>query len=132
MTSARLRLATEEHHRAMALADWALSKRATMPTYARSQFWLAMEHERRAAELVGNSEPSRSVLYRSAASLAVDAEQYDEARRLVACGLAGKPPAEIAAELREVLTRCPPPPPTTPSPTPTEPAPRPRRGSRRA
>ena len=49
---------------------------------------------------------TRSVLYRSAATLALDAGETQEARRLAECGLAGAPPAEIADELREVLVQC--------------------------
>ena len=47
---------------------------------------------------------TRSIVYRSAASLALWCEEYDEAKRLIAEGLARNPPAEIADELREVLT----------------------------
>jgi hypothetical protein len=47
-------------------------------------------------------EPSRSVLLRSAASLAYICGRYDDAIRLIATALEGKPPAEIVAELHEV------------------------------
>lgn len=50
-----------------------------------------------------DEEPSRSVLYRSAASLAVECQLYREAERLVAIGLSGNPPDEIAQELRAIL-----------------------------
>ncbi len=50
-----------------------------------------------------HEEPSRSVLYRSAATLALHAQLYREAEKADALGLAGEAPAEIADELREVL-----------------------------
>lgn len=48
-------------------------------------------------------EPSRSVLFRSAATLAMDVGQTREAERLIAAALAGNPPPEIAEELRDLL-----------------------------
>jgi hypothetical protein len=50
-------------------------------------------------------EPTRSVLYRSAASLALDCSEFAEAERLIASGLAGYPPSEIAEELRDLYER---------------------------
>jgi hypothetical protein len=50
-----------------------------------------------------DSEPSRSVLYRSAASLAVECQRYREAEKLVAHALIGNPPEEIIEELRAIL-----------------------------
>ncbi|HFA47501.1 MAG TPA: hypothetical protein ENJ95_00630 [Bacteroidetes bacterium] len=47
-------------------------------------------------------EPSRSVLFRSAAWLAVKAGKYREAERMAAFGLSGNPPKMILDELREV------------------------------
>lgn len=49
------------------------------------------------------TEPSRSVMYRSAASLALNAKLYREAEKACAAGLAGDAPAEIADELRSAL-----------------------------
>jgi hypothetical protein len=68
----------------------------------------AFQAEREAAELLFGAldeEPSRSVLYRSAAVLALECREGREAERLAASGLAGNPPDDIAAELREVLDR---------------------------
>ena len=48
------------------------------------------------------NEPTRSILYRSAASLAIQANEFDKAQRLIAGGLAGYPPPEIEAELQEL------------------------------
>lgn len=95
--------AQELHRLAMTRTDEALAhQRAGRGAQARVHFTLAMTLERQAADRA-TQEPTRSVLYRSAATLARDAEQPDEMRRLVACGLAGAPPAEIADELRELL-----------------------------
>lgn len=66
----------------------------------------AYEHERRAAlALVATPEiePTRSVLLRSAASLAIDCREYREAERLISYALSGEPPPEIADELRDLL-----------------------------
>jgi len=46
------------------------------------------------------SEPSRSILFRSAAALAFHAGDYEQAEYLVANGLSGFPPSEIKHELR--------------------------------
>jgi len=62
--------------------------------------------ERKAAESCANDptyEPTRSVLHRSAATLALRCQEYREAERLIAVALSGDPPAEIAAELRDLL-----------------------------
>ena len=48
------------------------------------------------------SEPTRSVLHRSAASLAFRCGEYREAERLIARALLGNPPEEIADELRRL------------------------------
>lgn len=65
----------------------------------------AYEHEVVAADALFTKfelEPSRSVLYRSAASLAIDVGQFRDAERLISAGLAGNPPEEIADELRDM------------------------------
>ncbi len=66
----------------------------------------AFELERQAAERAVNEaapEPTRSVLLRSAATLAHRCGEFREAERLVATALSGSPPQEIANELRELL-----------------------------
>src|SRR5262249_12481203 len=68
----------------------------------------AFECERRAAEkaaLDSVGEPTRSVLCRSAATLALDCGELREAERLIAVALSGDPPFEIAEELRDLLER---------------------------
>ncbi|MGB0388922.1 MAG: hypothetical protein ACPGWR_29220 [Ardenticatenaceae bacterium] len=66
----------------------------------------AFEKEAAAAKLVFHDfslEPTRSVLHRSAAVLAIECGELREAERLISAGLAGNPPIEIAEELRELL-----------------------------
>lgn len=48
-------------------------------------------------------EPTVSILYRSAATLALDAREVREAERLVASALAEDPPDDVADELRDLL-----------------------------
>lgn len=49
-----------------------------------------------------NVEPTRSILFRSAAALAKKCQKFREAEKMVAYGLSGNPPEEIALELREI------------------------------
>ena len=73
---------------------------------AKKLHFLALENERAAAQLIATSydlEPTRSVLFRSAASLAIDCGDFREAEKLVAQALTGNPPEEIAEELRDLL-----------------------------
>ena len=66
----------------------------------------AFEKERAAADLVAGQlelEPTRSVLHRSAATLAVECGKLRDAERLIGRALAGNPPDDIADELRDLL-----------------------------
>ena len=54
---------------------------------------------------LSTSEPERSILHLSAASLAYSAKLPDEARLMAEQGLKGNPPEEIAEDLREVLRK---------------------------
>lgn len=66
----------------------------------------AYEREREAAMALISTpeiEPTRSVLLRSAASLAIDCREFREAERLISFALSGSPPEEIAEELRDLL-----------------------------
>ena len=97
----------ELHSNAMDHAEMAVvAKLKGDDEKALSSFNKAFDLERKAADLLVthfDQEPSRSVLYRSAASLALDCGETREAERLVAAALAGNPPAEIAEELRDLL-----------------------------
>ena len=65
----------------------------------------AMILETKAADLTPDeksAEPTRSILYRSAASFAYQAGEYQEAERLVFNGLSGYPSALVKEQLIEV------------------------------
>ena len=51
----------------------------------------------------GLPEPSRSILLRSAAALALQCEEQTQAEHFAALGLSGTPPTEIAEHLRDLL-----------------------------
>ena len=68
-------------------------------------FRVALKLETEAADKVPKkkeSEPSRSILYRSAATIAYRCREYAEAKRLIAEGLSGWPPPEIEKELKDL------------------------------
>lgn len=96
----------EKHRKAMELAALALlarqrgNEKEAMPLFRE-----AYNLEREVANELAPTdlEPSRSVIHRSAATLALDCGEYVEAEKLAMIGLLGNRPASIAAELREVL-----------------------------
>ena len=96
----------ELHTRAMEMADQAdLLKRQGKYDDAFPLYKQSLEAEREAAYTARrqqSGEPTESVLFRSAASLAYVLKDYREAERLICMGLAGNPPAEIAEELRSL------------------------------
>jgi tetratricopeptide (TPR) repeat protein len=66
----------------------------------------AFQLERQAALLAKEQnigEPTISVLLKSAASLAINANELNEAEKLICLALYGEPPHEIAEELRNLL-----------------------------
>ncbi len=68
----------------------------------------AFKFEKSAAESVRDQEdfePTRSVLFRSAASLALESGNTGEAIRLAKSGLAGNPPDIVKEELKEILEK---------------------------
>jgi hypothetical protein len=71
-------------------------------------FEIAFEAEKQAAlSLLTHfeKEPFRSVLFRSAATLALDCKKYSEAKKMVYMGLSGNPPQGMVEELLEVYER---------------------------
>lgn len=100
---------TALHRQAMDLAEQAIAAERThdLPARVRQFYRAALVAEREAAELCASGpyvvEPTRSVLYRSAASLAMECGERSEAERLARAGLAAGAPREIAEELREIL-----------------------------
>jgi hypothetical protein len=94
------------HHQAMRLADEAdAARRQGQAQLARERLRQAFECEQQAADLVAGEpalEPTRSVLHRSAATLALECGALREAERLIAVALSGEPPEQIAEELRDL------------------------------
>jgi tetratricopeptide (TPR) repeat protein len=95
------------HRRAMEAADEAdRFRRLGDLAGAKRGLSQAFDLERQAAGLTAadeSLEPTRSVLHRSAASLALECGDYREAERLIAVALSGDPPDELAEELRDLL-----------------------------
>ncbi len=96
----------EIHHSAMDLAGKADdAKRKGKHEEARDLFTEAFRRESDAAlhlQDYQTVEPTRSILLRSAASLAVECGELREAERLISLALSGSPPEEIAEELRDL------------------------------
>ena len=97
----------DNHHYAMELADKAdRAKRLGKYDDAKKFFHEAFQLECSAAMKFKDCptiEPTRSIFFRSAASLAIECGEYREAERMIAFGLSGSPPEEIAEELRDLL-----------------------------
>ena len=73
-----------------------------------SLFRRALEFEASAADSVSNRlelEPTRSVLHRGAASLALRVGEVEIAKRYIDVALQGHPPSEIRQELNEIRSR---------------------------
>jgi len=93
------------HEQAMDWADKARTARRERDEDAYVKYMEnAFELEKKAALMIQSeeSEPTRSVLHRSAASLAFKCKKYREAEWLVSRALAGNPPGEIMGELRRL------------------------------
>ncbi|MCP6757701.1 MAG: hypothetical protein NHB32_02765 [Fischerella sp. CENA71] len=97
----------ELHNQAMDLAEAAfLAKLQGNLEQSNQLTRQAFEKETQAAALIANqidAEPTRSVLHRSAASLAIECEDYQTAERLIVTALSGNPPQEIMAELKDLF-----------------------------
>lgn len=95
------------HREAIELVDQAVLARQRGDAEAMTALSkAAFTKERAAADLVADQfdlEPTRSVLHRSAAVLAIECHQLREAERLIGRALAGNPPNDIADELRDLL-----------------------------
>lgn len=96
----------ELHDKAMNFAEDAfLAQKSGRESDAIRLFADALELEQEAANslpLSEESEPTRSILFRSAASLAYNSKNYELADRLIARGLSGFPPPEIMEELKNL------------------------------
>jgi hypothetical protein len=95
------------HRSAMEHLDRAIEARRDVRLEAyRESLIQALDQESAAADLVANDlqlEPTRSVLHRSAASIAMEAGEYEKAEQLICRALIGKAPADIGEELRDLL-----------------------------
>lgn len=102
-----MNLIQELHQQAMDLAEVAFTAKLRgdleqMSILSRQAF----EKEAQAAKLIAtdlNAEPTRSVLHRSAASLAIDCGELQAAEKLSATALTGNPPQELAEELKDLF-----------------------------
>jgi hypothetical protein len=98
--------ATALHRQAMSLVDDANSLAKRNLEEAHERFLEAFRMESEAAEILRfreDAEPSRSVLYQSAARLAMQCGLHLEAEQLIYRALAGSPPSSIAFELKSLL-----------------------------
>lgn len=97
----------ELHIKAMELADTAFIKKFHgLLGEAKVLFKEAFEFEKAAAYAAKEKnigEPTISVLFKSAASLALNFEEFKEAEKLICLALYEEPPFEIAEELRNLL-----------------------------
>jgi hypothetical protein len=95
------------HQQAMDLAEAAAVARLRGASEHAAQLTRqAFEQETQAAVLIASTldaEPTRSVLHRSAASLAIECGELQAAERLIATALSGNPPPEIAEELKDLF-----------------------------
>lgn len=99
--------ATDLHQSAMHLVEQADHARASGEKIeADALYREALQKECQAVALIPkDEEPTRSILCRSAASIAINCGDMYEALRLVETGLEGNPPDEIAEELKNIQER---------------------------
>ncbi len=97
----------ELHNKAMDLAFFGDRENCAGNEPKAKEYYLkAFEAERQAAfeaKEQGNPEPGLSILFRSAASLALQCGELREAERIIAQALSGSPSKEVATELRTLL-----------------------------
>ena len=97
----------ELHQQAMDLVEQAeLRKLRGDTNQAREILQQALKLEVEAAKMTADNvaaEPTRSVLHRSVASLAVECDELQTAEKLIAVALAGTPPVDVANELKDLF-----------------------------
>lgn len=96
------------HEEAMDIAEIAFlkEKREKDTENAKQLYRKAFHLEKQSAMMLLNdldNEPSRSVLFQSAAQLAKKADIPREAERMIYCALMGNPPYPIDVELKQLL-----------------------------
>ncbi|MEK8016226.1 MAG: hypothetical protein VSS75_005100 [Candidatus Parabeggiatoa sp.] len=99
----------ELHEQAMRLSDQAMvARHYGEKERAITLSYQAFEYESQAAALIPDekaSEPTRSILYCSAASLAYDAKKLWEAQQLIVEGLSGYPSPRIKQALKSLYQK---------------------------
>lgn len=97
----------EKHAVAMNLAEAAfIAKLRGDSEQALQLTQRAFDNEQAAAALIAHqldAEPTRSILHRSAATLAIRCREFKAAEYLIATALSANPPEEIAAELKDLF-----------------------------
>ncbi len=93
------------HDKAMDLSQEALVLKLKGQSGFVDMYAEAFEYEQKAAMFFLNrleNEPTRAVLFRSAASLAIQCRKFSEAERLIEIGLSGHPSKIMTDELKEL------------------------------
>lgn len=103
-----VQVAESAHRRAMEFVDAALLARRSGDIQKEREYNLrALDEERQAADAIAERydlEPSRSMLYRSAATLAYRCNKFREAERLAECALSSEhTPSKIVQEVRDLI-----------------------------
>jgi hypothetical protein len=99
----------ELHSKAMSLLDEAAMARMRGDHETASHLKQeAFAHEKEAAELLADRldlEPTRSILYKGAAVLALECGFRKEAEQLALRGLQGNPPSPVSEQLQSTLAK---------------------------
>lgn len=107
-----MRIETELHMHAVEQADQAdAAERAGRSDQAKAHVLNAYKYEREAALIIAQdsrAEPSRSVLLRSAAVLAIKCKKYEDAVKLIDLALSGMPSEGMVTELLTLREELPP------------------------
>lgn len=106
MTPELIEKTEQLHDSAMSFVDEAIIARRRKDAILASQLMQeALVKEIEAAELVepyNDFEPTRGILFRSAASIAMECGELRTAEKLICKGLSGEPPEYLMKELREL------------------------------
>lgn len=99
--------ATDLHKEAMEMIDKAhMAGQRGTKVDVQDLTYRAFQLEKKAASLIEKEfEPTRSVLHRSAAVLAIECGEIFEAEQLIEAGLDGNPPDEIVEELKDLMLK---------------------------
>jgi hypothetical protein len=98
-----MRKAQSLHTSAMQAVDRALAARRADQAAASMELFREALRLESAAATATRDQPSRGILFRSAAHIALECQDHDAAEQLACQGLLGRPPEGVAEELRHVL-----------------------------